>query len=109
MERTTFLLLGFVVVTSGCIGGQSNSGEFLSKYDTDVLQLERQGQGTKFILDEDNKEYRVQTSSPQPAEEMFSDTENRTQSLKQVCSSLQKRMYELGLNQGLDAKKHSIF
>ncbi len=105
MDRTSSLLLGFVVVASGCIGGQSNSGEFLSKYDTDVLQLERQGQRTKFMLDKNSQGYRVRIFSPRPAEEMFSDTENRTQSLGQVCGSLQERMYKLGLNQGVGGQK----
>ena len=74
-------------------------------YDSNVLQLERQGQNTKFVLDKGAEQYTVQTSSPQTAEVMFSDTDNRTQMLKNVCATLQERMYQLGLKDDVNGQR----
>ncbi|PSG98585.1 MAG: hypothetical protein BRC29_00475 [Nanohaloarchaea archaeon SW_7_43_1] len=107
MKRRILVSLNLVIIASGCIGSQSASEGFLTEYDSNVLQLQSQGQGIKFILNKNTQNYTIQTSSPVKAEEMFSDVDNRTRKLRDVCSTLKDMAYS-GVNRAEGQQKFNI-
>lgn len=106
MNNAVTALIGLLLLSSGCLGGNEDSQEFLSEYDSSILEMTGQDQETTFVLNRSSESYTVQTSSPQTASEMFADSENRTRHLTQTCETLQRRMYELGLEENIQDERN---
>lgn len=64
----------------------------VSSYDSEIVQLENPDQNTVFVLDKGSSEYSIETSPQQSSGELFSNTENRRITLRNICSNLQQMM-----------------
>jgi len=105
MRYQILSLIALTVVVSGCIDNNTSSDSMFSEYDSNILELESQSQSASFRINREASTYSISTSSPLTAEQFFSSDENKTQKLRQICSSLQQRVFDMGLTRGATGER----
>lgn len=107
MHRTLCLLFSFTVGVSGCTVTQNNSGEPLSDYNADILQLETRG--IKTILDKDNEEFRVKNRFEDTDYYIFNQSfDNETRMIRKACRSAQDTIDFNNFTQGVSEQEFDI-